>query len=209
MIRDGMWDGLDVVVIGGGPSLRGVDWQLPLAGSGMRTIGANRAGEVFGCDVHIGMDWTYWKAGAERSVSGCRVQVDHGEKLGAVDVVLPCAAPAGTPNRHSDLAWGRTLAEGVGCAGNSGFAGLNLADILGARTIYLLGFDMQGEAGRVTHWHEGYGEKPPADSICDRWLAAFRWAAPKVRARVVVLEVDVGDSRLDCFPKQLAGEVVL
>lgn len=208
ILRDGMWSGRDVVVIGGGPSLRGFCWQSKLAGAGMNTIGVNRAGEVFGCDVHIGMDRTYWKQGAEKSVSACRVQVDHGEPRCAVDVVVPCAAPAGTTNRHSALAWGRSLAEGIGCAGNSGFAALNLADVLGAETIYLLGFDMKGEGGLITHWHDGYGEKSPGESLCDRWIAAFAWAAPLVRARVVVLEVRPGDSRLGCFPKHLARGVL-
>jgi hypothetical protein len=225
-LTDGMWKGRPALLVGGGPSLRGLklSWVnealLPISlddfrDGGERRLGhciaVNRAAEFVNYpDLWLGMDTTYWRkhASAAARCDAPRVWIDHGERRPDVDVVLPCAAPPGTPNRHSALAWGRSLAEGVGCAGNSGFAALNLADVLGADPIYLLGFDMKGEGGVVTHFHDGYAEKAPEDSLCDRWLEAFRWASKQVRARVVVLEVSPGDSRLDCFEKRPAGDVL-
>lgn len=176
-------------------------------------VAVNRSAEMIPADFAVGIDSVYWRKKASPPIgSECqRVWVDHGEKHPGedkVDVVLPCAAPVGTPNRHSALAWGWTLAEGVGCGGNSGFAAMNLADVLGAETVYLLGFDLKGENGRATNFHDGYGDKPAHESICDRWLDAFRWASTRCRAKVVVLEVVEGDSRLDCWEKRLAGEVL-
>lgn len=175
---------------------------------GVKQVAVNRAGEFFEADLWFGMDASYWRKNRALGFSVPRVWVDTGDKRPDVDVILPCAAPASHPNRHSAYAWGRTLAEGIGCGGNSGFAALNLADVLGADPIYLLGFDMKGENGKVTHFHDGYAEKAPSDSLCDRWLDSFRWASERVRAKVVVLEVEPGDSRLDCFEKKLAREVL-
>lgn len=215
-LSDGMWFGQSCLIVGGGPSLKKwPDWANRLASSRMATIAVNRAREFVECpNLWIGVDSVYWRKKAPTGAGsyGCpRVWVDHGEKHPGedkVDLVLPCAAPVGTPNRHAAIAWGQSLTEGVGCGGNSGFAALNLADILGAEAVYLLGFDMRGEGGRTANFHDGYAEKPASDRVYDRFLEAFRWASSQVRAKVVVLEVEPGDSRLDCFEKRLAREVL-
>lgn len=209
MLRDGMWSGSPCLIVGGGPSLRGFDWKR--VGHAHRVIAVNRAAEfVYGADVWLGIDRTFWKSNTKGCAVCQRVWVDHGDKMPPfVTDVLPCAAPKEHPNRHSAYAWGRTLAEGVGCGGNSGFAALNLADVLGADPIYLLGFDMRGENGKTANFHDGYTHtKPAAESVYDRFLESFRWAAERVRAKVVVLEVEPGDSRLDCFEKKMAREVL-
>jgi hypothetical protein len=218
-LRDGMWSGSPCVIVGGGPSLRGFDWARAerLCDAGTKCISVNRAAEFLEPDLWLAMDSVYWRKqparwlpdASGRVTSGApRVWVDTGDKKPSVDLILPCAAK-GVPNPHSALAWGRSLEEGVGCGGNSGFAALNLADILGADPIYLLGFDLKGENGVTANWHDGYTHTKPAnESLYDRYLEAFRWAATKVRARVVVLETYQGSSRLDCWEKRLAEEVL-
>jgi hypothetical protein len=199
-------------VVGGGPSLRRFCWDRVEDFDGP-VVTVNRAQERVSGNIWLANDSVFWrkKANAPFFPGRPRVWVDTGEKHpgeGLVDVVLPCAAPFGTPNRHAALAWGRSLAEGVGAGGNSGFAALNLADVLGAETVYLLGFDLRGEGGKTANWHSGYQEKPANESVYDRFLESFRWAAKHCRARVVVLEVRAGDSRLDCWEKRLAEEVL-
>lgn len=210
---DGMWDGRTCIIVGGGPSLRGFDWDRVARAQadfvrylwGPCVIAINRAREsVLAPDLWLAADAQFWRT-RPRDGYGCtRVWVDH-ELLGQaqVDVGLRCAAPDGTPNRHWALAWGRSLEEGVGIGGNSGFAALNLADILGASAVYLLGFDMQGG-----NFHDGYGTPGPTENTFRLWIEAFRWAATQVRSKVVVLEVTPGDSKLDCFEKRLAKEVL-
>ena len=212
-LTDGMWSGSPCLIVGGGPSLRGLELGAsPVsAPSHMATIAVNRAAEFVSADIWLGADSSYWRKEAPPRDPECdppRVWIDTGDKRPDVDLILPCAAPPGLPNRHSSFAWGRSLAEGVGCAGNSGFAALNLAVILGADPIFLLGFDMRGENGLLTHFHSGYREKPPSDVLCERWRAAFAWAAPQISARVIVLEITPGDSALTCFMKQPASEVL-
>jgi hypothetical protein len=52
--------------------------------------------------------------------------------------------------------WGESLEKGVAAANNAGLVAINLADILGADPIYLLGFDMYGAGGVAAHWHDYY-----------------------------------------------------
>ena len=211
MLRDGMWSGSPCLIVGGGPSLaKWPGWTRRAHAFPGRRLTVNRAEEFVDGDLWLGVDSVFWRKSAAPRADGDppRVWIDTGDKKPDVDLILPCAAK-GVPNPHSALAWGRSLEEGVGCGGNSGFAALNLADILGADPIYLLGFDLKGENGKTANWHEGYAHTKPAnESLYDRYLEAFRWAAGKVRSRVVVLEVEKGDSRLDCWEKKPAGEVL-
>lgn len=48
---------------------------------------------------------------------------------------------------------------------NSGAAAINLAVLFGAKRIILLGFDMQLDEDKHTHWHRGHGSNrlPPFD----------------------------------------------
>jgi hypothetical protein len=82
--------------------------------------------------------------------------------------------------------------------GNSGYQALNLAVLLGARRILLLGFDMGGE-----HWHprHPYGLNNPSEGNFARWLRAFETGLPDLeRAGVEVINATPG-SALNCFPK--------
>jgi len=62
--------------------------------------------------------------------------------------------PFGITRRKHHVSWN----------GNSGMAAISMAYHLGARTIYLLGFDMMLDEGNNQHWHKHYkkGPKDPA-----------------------------------------------
>lgn len=85
--------------------------------------------------------------------------------------------------------------------GNSGFQALNLAVLLGARRVLLLGFDLGRRGGR-RHWH---GDHPgdlnnPDETNFAWWRTAFAGAVPDLaRAGVAVVNCTPG-SALDCFP---------
>lgn len=173
-LKTGMWDGERCFVVGGGPSLRGFDWSRL---DGERVIAVNRAYEVLPRAIVCSMDLTFWRlkgkyiemlnhcrqsptGGVAPIVPAVHVRVG-GEKLPAAgpSQIVPCCV-GDVPNPHLVAAWGSSLEGGLGCGGNSGFTAVNLADVLGARTIYLLGFDMRGEGegllGLQAWWHDGY-----------------------------------------------------
>lgn len=106
--------------------------------------------------------------------------------------------------------------------GNTGAAAINLALILGASPVYLLGYDCgmsEGEADasrpESSHWHDERLETPSPEHYA-RFAAGFDNAAralPAVFPGRKVLNVTDGSSRLSVFPRVsfvdagLGGEV--
>lgn len=208
-LKTGDWRGLNVLVVGGGPSLRDFDWDRTKNWPEWSPLVAiNRAAEFVRREpLHFSIDAAYWRKAPFRYSGAKTVWVDTGDKRPDVHEVIKCAAAG--PNKGSELVWGRSLEEGIGCGGHSGFAALNLADALGAMTVYLLGFDMRGEAGTTANFHSGYTHTKPASSVLyERYLESFRWAAERVRAEVVVLEAVPGSSAVDCWEKRPVGDVL-
>jgi hypothetical protein len=84
--------------------------------------------------------------------------------------------------------------------GNSGYQALNLAVLMGAERIVLLGFDMKPGADGRRHW---FGEHPGAlrkDSPYRDWIENFRTTLPDLeKSGVEVINCTPG-SALDCFP---------
>ena len=85
--------------------------------------------------------------------------------------------------------------------GNGGFQAMNLAVLMGAARILLLGFDMRSVDGRK-HCHDDHGPGlvNPQESTFASWREAFRRAVPQLRdAGVTALNCTPG-SALKCFP---------
>jgi hypothetical protein len=75
--------------------------------------------------------------------------------------------------------------------GNGGYQAINLAALLGAARIILLGYDMHGD-----HWHgQHVGMNNPDAGNFKRWIAAFR----TIESPVPIINCTPG-SALDCFP---------
>jgi hypothetical protein len=136
-----IWEGQDVFVIGGGPSLTGLDLDEYLMDKNV--LGINDGYLLKSCDVCYFGDTVWWKHHNEgiKEFDGPIYTTS-----GVVDPTLNHLDTLGVgfsdePNR---LAWNS----------NSGMAGINLAALLGAKSIFLLGFDMNfGEDGE-SNWHK-------------------------------------------------------
>lgn len=89
--------------------------------------------------------------------------------------------------------------------GNSGAAAISMAANLGAKVIFLLGFDMK--SSKFTHWHGGHlkkGKKPPYK----RHLTGFPQIAKDAGRRgITILNVNTG-SKIDSFPKVTLREAL-
>lgn len=84
--------------------------------------------------------------------------------------------------------------------GNSGYQAINLAVLLGAKKILLLGYDMSKPNGR-SHWHGDHpeGMNNPEDGHFKRWKEAFATILPDLeKAGVEVVNCTDG-SELNCF----------
>lgn len=216
-LKDGAWSGRRAFVVGSGPSLAGFDRSL-LDGEnwiacneeyryGKPTIALVQDVRLFhqGDPVH-GLvplrsrpDW----AGGGRHVPVYFKGHPDREDIEAPDTVFQATS---AHSKEAPFRWGKTLAEGLYYGANVGMSAINLADILGADPIYLLGFDARFEDERAHH-HEHYPEgwaldAPNArESVYRRWHREFRKIAQVVRARVVNLNPDSG---IDAFPKARA-----
>lgn len=180
--------GKPVIVVGGGPSLRGFDWNRL---KGLHTIGCN-----FSCpepEVSISHDATFVRPAPRGcmeewlKVPGLHVHVNR-----QLQAPVPGVIFLNHLKEYSD-----DYAKGIMAGSNCGIAAINLADCLGARSIYLIGFDMKGENGQSANWHDRYKRKSN-ERIYDRYIKDFGGIAGRVRALVVNL---TPDSRLECFPR--------
>lgn len=88
---------------------------------------------------------------------------------------------------------------------NSGYQAINLAYLLGAKSIILLGFDMKRKAGK-THFfgHHPYHrpEQGPTDEIMQRWCNNFVQLAADLKSEGVTVYNATRDSVLNAFERR-------
>lgn len=136
-----MWDGETVFIIGGGPSLKGADLS-PLRGR--RVIGVNDAYQL-GDWVEVcyfgDRDWYQHHAGPLSFFNGM-VVTDHPDCVEAPGVL-------GLQRMNHGI----YDAPQLGWLINSGASACNLAYILGAGKIVLVGFDMKKGPEGESNWH--------------------------------------------------------
>lgn len=198
---DGMWDGKDAVLVGGGPSLKSFDWKL--LKDRPRVIVVNRAFvDVPTADIFFTEDERFVRKFSEGLSSFKGLKVFHAL---APEFIGPCreAVPDLTviERKRQDKYWSRSLEDGLSYSSNSMIGALNLADILGAGTIYLLGVDCKIEKSTVTNYHSDY---PAGWAVTSHQMTSFKsdfehWAAPKLLHRKVINLNP--DSAVSCWPK--------
>ncbi len=196
-----------VWIVGGGPSLRDFDWNL-LAGEVV--IGANRAFEMPNVGMTITIDPLFDRLshngdlGHEsrrlwREYPGLKIYAAADNTPPLCDDVI--MVPRVT-NRVDDCMPPRF--DNFGKASNSGYAALKFAWMLGAKNIYCLGFDMAGENGVTSWFHDGYNQVWQ-DSIYDEYRAEMDAAAPYLEADGVNVTI-CGPTSLTAFPKITLAE---
>lgn len=192
-----LWLGETAAIVASGPSLRKRD--LDAIKGAVRVIAVNRSWEVaLFADVLYAADIQFWNAheGVPRFQ---RMRV--------------------TCNRRAAYRWGLRLVEtirhdglsldphGIASGSHSGYQALNLAVLLGAKRIMLMGFDMRVVGDRL-HWHEDYPDKNPTDAKLAEWAKHYDTMVPTLSAAGVTVINCTPDSRITCFPYMRAQDVV-
>ena len=198
-VPNGVWAGRRCFIIGGGPSLKRCDLR-GLAGE--LVIGINRAYELLEPSILYGVDpqvfgWVELGEFGEES----KKQFDgyKGYKAWmALTKILPGDFHLIDVDSSSKYEIGTT--RKLAFKNNSGYGALNLAAAMGAKQIYLLGFDMCGnKRGKQKWWHDGYpvdyGESSYTKYIQE--IGKFAPALKKAGIKVVNLN---RKSNLKCFP---------
>jgi len=200
-LNEKIWSGGRCFLIGGGPSLRNFDFsQL----DNELTIAINRAHEfinspsvIFFMDKEDFYDKLmcgefgqkalkkFNKSHAMKmalNISGH----DYGEDIHSIPI-----------SRNPEMTF--SLKDGIYDGENSGFAALNLAVCMGAKEIYLLGYDMKGDGqGNQTWFHGGYKRKGK-ESNYKGWIKHFKGAVPLLKQKGIEVINLNPDSALRCF----------
>lgn len=201
-----IWMGQDAYIIGGGPSLQGFDWGLL---RGKNTIGCNSAfilgSEIVKINIFGDHDW--W----------LKIGRDKGAMYGGL-MVACCPARhlkddktswLLTMSRHGEASGesGGLGTTGLGFNGNTGSLAINLALILGARRVFLLGFDMKpkfenGSRDFKPNWHDLRHETGNIDCYA-RFIKAFHavWRDLPFKFPGCEIVNVTDDSNLPYFPK--------
>lgn len=191
---DKEWDGQDAYLIGGGASLRGFDFRRL---EGRNTIGCNDAFRYGPSIIKYTLfgDASWW----------------HKNKFALEKAGMPiitCAPSLQTLNAP----WLRImkrqkvgLHEGhlLGWNYSTGGSAINLALTLGAKRIYLLGFDVCLVDGK-SHWHDGLRTGLTRDSVFERFIRGFKCIAEHLELPqwdAEVFHVIDGESKLPWFTK--------
>ena len=183
-IVDHAWHGRACLIVGSGPSAA----KAPKTWRHGCMITVSRAGDDRpGADLWLGVDRPFWEARDDeplRSFGPTRVWVrPPGPPLQPADLVDVEIPQAGESHEEGLT---RSLADGIYCAGNSGYAALQLAYHLGADPVYCVGLDCRHPIGAPAPL------KPPQATL-DRWMAAqLRLAARFAEAGRRVHWIDGG-----------------
>ena len=189
------WAGQDVFIIGGGNSLRErhFDWNLLKP---ELTIGCNTAfllgPEV--CKICVGGD-RRWFEHFEDDLEKFKgvVFTNHSSLRNSKKPWLWWIGRESVGLHTTSLGWN----------GNTGAVAINLALVLGASRIFLLGFDMKIVAGK-SNWHDHILDKTAVrpevyPKFCEEFRHVYKDWKAKFADREIINVTD--DSNLEWFPK--------
>ena len=199
-------EGRTVAIFASGPSLTAEDCRK-CHDAGAYCIAVNDsfrlapfADMLYACDSKW---WIYHRETALK-FAGLKVCLDDSTPYRDVLVLKwQKKVPSGITLGYSDDP------EYLATGGNSGYQAVNLAGLMGAKRIILLGFDMQPVKGK-THF---FGDHPPqlvteTSTYRDQFIPAFRTIAPELAKRgIEVLNCTEG-SALDAFPMAQLNDVL-
>lgn len=196
----GEWAGETAFILGGGPSLKTTDLsRLPTIGPTIAIKHALRLAPWAECLLWADARWLEWDAQAKADV------LAHD----AIWKVTTQGPPLELVGHVQFIVWARryfrteALSKDPSVLGGyaSGDVALNLAYLLGARRIILLGFDMQGG-----HWHEGKAES--GDGSRQHMIAVIEAMAPILAAEGRQVINATPGSALQCFPVMSLDEAL-
>lgn len=198
-------------IVGGGPSLKGFDWKL-LEGV-PHVIAINRAfvdcptAEIFFTEdarfiTRFAVEYPVaWKRFQGRKLWHCLNEGEIPEVMAvAPDVEI-------IRKKREDKFWSYRFSDGLSYSSNSAVGAINIAHILQADPIYLLGIDCRTTGLRMENYHQDYRKDPMWEvgaNAADTFKGDMEgWVAPHVRdTKIISLINPVMPTALECWPKR-------
>ena len=208
VLDSGAWTGEKCFIIGGGPSLTGMNLSSL---SGNKVISINKAYLLYPkSDINYAMDVTFYDKLLHSTLPEWTTIRQRWLRYSGMKLFF---RTHGThqfdPTVHYVKSIERKLISmdlhaGIYGGTNSGFGALMLAIALGCTRIGLLGYDMSIDASEgATHWHEGYSNQDSAN--LPRKLEVFSDSFAEFSPAIEQLGVNITnlnpDSHMECFPK--------
>lgn len=203
LFPENCWKGERVFVVGGGQSLRGFPFRRL---KGEKVIAINRSHECGHASMVVTGDRLWLESNMPCEDLSKTIPVVYAYRPDAPVVkrkILRLTRPIHATPCATQTLWGRNYREGLS-PGCSGIRAANLACILGASKVYLLGIDMVGGPSRHKWWHGGYRRKTKEQHyhiFKEHWVKAILQARSEGLEddRIVNLSLI---SKLEIFPKQ-------
>jgi len=189
---ESIWKDQDVFIIGGGTSLRTFDWKLL---EDKWTIGCNSAfslGEKI-CKVCIFGDARWFDIYKHELVKYKGTVFTNSNQLLRTKISwLWTMSRQAKGLHHNALGWNK----------NTGASAINLALLLGAKRIYLLGYDMYLSQQGQPNWHDRLIHKPNEENY-PKFVDNYKFVVRDLEKKWPKVEViNITDnSALNCFPK--------
>jgi hypothetical protein len=202
-LEGGQWNGQTVSIIGGGPSLKGFDFsRIP---KHRKVIAINAAFKFCPqADVFFTEDYRFLeKFGAELdSFQG--VKVWHCLKgIKKEKGLALCPSLTVIEEKRDDKFWAKDLFS-LSFSSNSAVGAINLAEILGASRLFLLGIDCRAEAPMMSNFHDLYPEDWAVNSInAYNFKSDFEnWVFPNCKIPSIFNVINPAfESEVKCWPK--------
>jgi len=191
-IPEKKWEGQEVFIIGGGSSLERFNWQVL---KNENTIGCNDAfkhgSEI--CKICIFGDAKWFKTFEQELSRYKGIVFTNCQSLQKTKVPWLWTMTRKGSGLYKDA---------LGWNGNTGAAAINLALLLGAKRIFLLGFDMHLSKDSKANWHPNHLNKANKD-IYAKFLRGFTKLAADLKKKFPDVEIInvTDDSSLNLFPK--------
>jgi len=195
---DPIWEGKPAYIVGGGSSLKTFDWNLI------------RDEFVIGCNVAYLLGFEIIPItvfGDTNFFNQHRTGLENYAKGGGWVVTNSMAIRKPVPQ------WLRIMKkelngfhrEALGWNGNTGSVAINLALILGASPIFLLGFDMGVSEEGEANYHNAYPTVSSPDTY-GRFLKRMERASrdlPTAFPGQKIINLEDGTSKMGIFPKEI------
>jgi len=187
-----------VVIIAGGPSLTRADVAM-CEDAGLPLLGINNAFRIGQLNILYACDAKWWKLYHDEVPA--RLAKFSLEDSGFNDVFQLQS----TKSDKISFEW-----PYVGLGKNSGFQALNLAMLLGFKTILLLGYDMQYGPKGESHWHGDHpkGLNNAPETRLPTWIEHFNDVAPTIRDAGIEVINCSRSTALKCFPRYELEDVL-
>lgn len=225
-----MWEGGDVWIIGGGPSIPrqfGVPEKVikqVIDGISPPSVYSSYMRDIHGKHV-IGINMAYrlgdWIDLIVFGDTGFYLR-ERNDLAKFPGIKVSCSSNAKQDSWIKYVARDSTHVKGispnpslVSWNGNTGAVAINLAAHAGAKRIILLGFDMNlDSSSKFQHWHNLYNKGPVQDDRrarklpFDRHMRSFPAIAEDARKMHIEILNASPSSSIDCFPKVTVKQLI-